>query len=132
MRRLVLSSLLFAALAAVPACKTEDPNAFEHYTTWKTMPFNSERNTAMRQAFYRLSIDTPAVVQWYCALKLEMALHLIVDLVTRQLKSADVPGFELTKERVRKNLEKKLQTSVSVDDVSFPGLRHFGHVDIQQ
>lgn len=32
MRRLVLSSLLFAALAAVPACKTEDPNAFETHT----------------------------------------------------------------------------------------------------
>ena len=83
----------------------------------------------MRQAFYRLSVDNPAVVQWYCSLKLEMALHLVVDLVSRQLKSADVPGFELTKERVRNNLEQKLQTRVSVDDASFPDLRHFGHVD---
>ncbi len=58
-----------------------------------------------------------------------MALHLVVDLVSRQLKSADVPGFELTKERVRKNLEQKLHTRVSVDDASFPDLRHFGHVD---
>ena len=121
--------LFDVVLQSYPSGSPEDPNAVEHYTTWKTMPFNSERNIAMRQAFYRLSVDNPAVVQWYCSLKLEMALHLVVDLVSRQLKSADVPGFELTKERVRKNLEQKLQTRVSVDDASFPDLRHFGHVD---
>ena len=121
--------LFDVVLQSYPSGSPEDPNALEHYTTWKSMPFNSERKIAMRQAFYRLSVDNPAVVQWYCSLKLEMALHLVVDLVSRQLKSADVPGFELTKERVRNNLEQKLQTRVSVDDASFPDLRHFGHVD---
>ena len=117
------------ALKSYPSGEPDDPNGFEYYTQWKSMPFGTERNTSMRQAFYRLSVDNPGCVQWYCSLKLEMALHLVVDLVSRQLQSADVPGLELTKERVRKNLQEKVGTSVFVDDMSFPDLKHFGQVD---
>ena len=49
---------------------------------------------AMRQSFYHLSVANPACVQWYCAVKLEMAMHLLVDVITRQLQSSDVPGLE--------------------------------------
>ena len=117
------------ALKSYPSGAPDDPNSSEFCTQWKTMPCGADRNTAMRQAFYRLSVDNPACVQWYCSLKLEMALHLVADVVTRQLQSADVPGLELTKERVRKNLQEKLGVPVSVGDMDLPDLRHFGQVD---
>ena len=117
------------ALKSYPSGSSEEPTFSDHYTSWKGMPIGAPRNTAMRQAFYRLSVDNPAIVQWYCSLKLEMALHLIVDLITRQLRSTEVPGLELTKERVRTNLEQKLGIPISVDDVTVPDLRHFGLVD---
>ena len=116
-------------LKSYPSGSSDDPNSCEFYCKWKALPLGQERNMAMRQAFYQLSVANPACVQWYCALKLEMALHLLVDVITRQLQSSDVPGLEQSKERVRANLEKKMGVPVAVTDMSFPDLKHFGQVD---
>ena len=44
---------------------------------------------------------------WYCALKLEMAVHLTKALLTEQLRSADVPGLEAAKAKLKEDLERK-------------------------
>ena len=41
----------------------------------------------MKKAYYALALQNPSVVAWYCALKLEMAVHLVQELVTRMLQS---------------------------------------------
>ena len=124
--------LFDVVLKSYPKGASEDPDAFEYYTQWKSLPFGPERDTAMRTAFYRLSVNNPAAVQWYCALKLELALHLIVDVLTRQLRSPTTPGLKEAQASLSQVLQEKLGPSVHVDDASLPDppdLRHFGFVD---
>ena len=92
-------------LKSYPSGSSDDPNAMEFYCKWKALPIGQERNMAMRQAFYHLSVANPACVQWYCAVKLEMAMHLLVDVITRQLQSSDVPGLEQSITEVKSLLE---------------------------
>ena len=58
-----------------------------------------------------------------------MALHLVVDVITRQLQSAQVPGLEATMECVRKSLEKKSGEPIALDELTIPDLQVVGHVD---
>ena len=73
--------------------------------------------------------SNPAAVQWYCALKLEWALHLIVDVVSRQLRSVTTPGLREAKASLREVSQEKLGSPVQLDDAHFPDLRYFGFVD---
>ena len=110
--------LFDVVLRSYPSGDEGDPDAYQHYTQWKSLGIGPERNTAMRTAFYRLSVNNPAAVQWYCSLKLELALHLILDVITRQLRSGVVPGLQQTTERVRRVLAEKLGKPIDVDDLS--------------
>ena len=121
--------LFDVVLKSYPSGSPDDPGAYQHYTQWKSLPFGSERDSAMRTAFYRLSVSNPAAVQWYCALKLEVSLHLVVDVLTRQLRSVTVPGLQQSRESLCQALQQKLGRSVQVDDVELPDLREFGFVD---
>ena len=107
----------------------ENPDACEYYTQWKSLPLGPERDAAMRTAFYRLSVSNPAAVQWHCALKLEMALHLVVDMLTRQLQSGTTPGLQEAKASLSQALQEKLGSSVYVHDTTVPDLCYFGFVD---
>ena len=121
--------LFDVVLKSYPSGAADDPGSFEYYAQWKSLPLGPERDTAMRTAFYRLSVSNPAAVQWYCALKLELALHLIVDVLTRQLRSRTTPGLHEAQASLRQVLQEKLGSSVHVDDADLPDLRHFGFVD---
>ena len=76
-----------------------------------------------------MNVSNPAAVQWYCALKLELALHLIVDVLTRQLRSRTTPGLQEAKASLCQVLQEKLGSAVHVDDADLPDLRYFGLVD---
>ena len=124
--------LFDVVLRSYPSGDEGDPDAYQHYTQWKSLGIGPERNTAMRTAFYRLSVNNPAAVQWYCALKLELALHLILDVITRQLRSGALPGLQQTKERVLRVLAEKFGKPIDVDDLELPDLENFGFVDDYQ
>ena len=121
--------LFDVVLKSYPSGAADDLGSFEYYAQWKSLPLGPERDTAMRTAFYRLSVSNPAAVQWYCALKLELALHLIVDVLTRQLRSRTTPGLHEAQASLRQVLQEKLGSSFHVDDADLPDLRHFGFVD---
>ena len=121
--------LFDVVLRSYPSGNADDPDACEYYTQWKRLSLGPERDTAMRTAFYRLSVSNPAAVQWYCALKLELALHLIVDVQTRQLRSQTTPGLQEAQSSLCQVLQDRLGSVVHVDDVDLPELRYFGFVD---
>ena len=121
--------LFDVVLKSYPSGAADDPESCEYYTQWKDLCHGPERDTATRTAFYRLAVSNPAAVQWYCALKLELALHLIVDVLTRQLGSFRTPGLQEARASLRHLLQEKLGSSYHVDDVEPPDLRHFGFVD---
>ena len=121
--------LFDVVLKSYPSGASDDPDAFGFYTQWKSLPLGPERDTAMRTAFYRLSVSNPAAVQWYCSLKLELALHLTVDVLTRQLRSRTTPGLQEAQASLCEVLQGKLGSAVHVDDAGLPDLRHFGFVD---
>ncbi len=81
----------------------------------------------MKQSFYELSIANPGAVAWYCALKLEMAVHLTKELLTRQMQLESVPGLAAVKERIQAELETRLGGAIEVEDI--PELQHLGYVD---
>ena len=48
----------------------------------------------VKKAYYLLAVQNPGIVAWYCALKLEIAVHLLQQLITRMLQSDIVPDDE--------------------------------------
>ena len=81
----------------------------------------------MKKAYYMLALQNPNVVAWYCALKLEMAVHLVQELVTRMLQSDVVPGRNQAISLLASQLQERLGVDISVDDL--PDLRNYGVVD---
>ena len=81
----------------------------------------------MKKTFYELAVANPGVVSWYCALKLEMAVHLTKNLLTQQMHSEDVPGLEAAKQRLLSSLRERLGHDVDLD--SLPDLKFMGQVD---
>ena len=57
------------------------------------------------------------MVAWYCALKLEMAVHLAKEVITRMLQSDIVPGRAEAKTILGKELLHKLDVDISVEDL---------------
>lgn len=80
----------------------------------------------MKKAYYALAVQNPSVVAWYCGLKLEMAVHLVQELVTRMLQSDIVPGRAQAMSMLSSQLQEKLGVQMSVDNL--PDLRHYGTV----
>ncbi len=112
-----------------PASDTaSDTHTREYYEQWRSLPEgSSEREEAMKKSFYQLALQNPGVVAWYCTLKLEMAVHLAKEIITRMLQSDIVPGKEDAMSRLGAELQQKLGLEVSVDDL--PDLQYYGYVD---
>ena len=49
-------------------------------------PFAQLTEEEKRERFYKDSLNNPGVVSWYCAIKLEMMVHLAVATIGRQLR----------------------------------------------
>ena len=121
--------LFEVVLRSYPSGSKGDSNCREYYEQWKSMTDAAEKHAAMRKALYQLSVANPACVEWYCALKLEVGVHLVKDVLTRQLRSDAVPGLTKTKQRICDSIKEKLGIDVDVDDLRIPDLLHFGYVD---
>jgi hypothetical protein len=51
-----------------------------------------ERECIKRDIYYKLAQKNPGVVAWFCALRLEVLVHLTVQLVSHSLQHDTVPG----------------------------------------
>ena len=115
-------------LKSHPPSSASDEHAREYYEQWRSLPAgSSERELAMKKSFYCLSLQNPGVVAWYCALKLEMAVHLAKEVITRMLQSDIVPGRAEAMTILGKELQHKLDVDISVEDL--PDLEYYGCVD---
>ena len=114
-------------LKSFPSGPSHDPKCREYYSRWEALPPGPAKEAARQKAYYDLSVINPGAVAWYCALKLEMLVHLTKALLTEQLRSADVPGLEAAKARLKEELERKLGVEMEVDEI--PDLRDYGLVD---
>ncbi len=47
----------------------------------------------MNKAFYQLAVANPGSVAWYCGLKLEMTVHLVMNLLSEALQDPSTPGL---------------------------------------
>ena len=115
-------------LKTYPPGSASEVCAREHYQQWRALPHGSvEKEQAMKKAYYALALQNPSVVAWYCALKLEMAVHLVQELVTRMLQSDVVPGRTQAMALLSRQLQERLGVEISVEDL--PDLRNYGAVD---
>ena len=64
----------------------------EQWLTWKTIEDESEREIKKRAIYYKLALQNPGIVAWFCALKLETLVHLTVKLLSRNIAEDVVPG----------------------------------------
>ena len=62
----------------------------------------------MKKAYYLLAVQNPGIVAWYCGLKLELAVHLLQQLITRMLQSDIVPGRVKAQKALAEELRRKL------------------------
>ena len=115
-------------LKSYPPGSASEICAREHYQQWRALPHGStEKEQAMKAAYYQMALQNPSVVAWYCTLKLEMAVHLVQELVTRMLQSDVVPGRGQAMELLAGQLQERLGVEISVDDL--PDIRNYGAVD---
>jgi hypothetical protein len=62
------------------------------YLKWKDVAEQSEREVLKRDAYYKLALKNPGIVSWYCAVRLEMLVHLAAHIVSRNIGGDIVPG----------------------------------------
>ena len=114
-------------LKSYPSGANDNPAFREYYTKWQAESPGSARESAMKKAYYELAVQNPGAVAWYCGLKLEMAVALTKALLTEQMRSAEVPGLEEAKAKLKEELCSRLGLDVDVEEI--PDLEKFGHVD---
>jgi hypothetical protein len=82
-------------LKSYPSGQEDDPKARDYFEKWKLLPPGSARDMEMKRTFYELAVVNPAIVEWYCSLKLEMGIHLLKRLLTEAMQSPTMPGLGL-------------------------------------
>ena len=118
---------MILCLSRTPSGSASDPKAREYYQQWDLLPAGPDREAAMNKAFYELAVGNLAAVDWYCSLKLELAVHLVKQLLTQAMQSPSVPGMDTLRARIEAELERKLGGAVELDEP--PDLVHMGLVD---
>ena len=99
------------------------------FEKWRALPPGSEeREEAMKKAYYLLAVQNPGVVAWYCGLKLEMAVGLLKQLISRMLQSDVVPGRADARRLLTEELRRKMGCSLEIMDIDFPDLEQYGKV----
>ena len=121
------SQLFDTVLKSYPAGDPEDPQCADFYRGWEKQPPGSARDATMRGSYYQLLVANPGAVAWYCGLKLEMAVHLVMNLLTTALQDPKTPGLGQVKARMTQHLRAKVGTGIVVEEL--PDLQHFGSVD---
>ena len=80
-----------------------------------------------QQTFYQLVVANPGAVAWYCGLKLEMAVHLVMNVLTEAMQDASAPGLQHVKARMTEHPHSHVGPHIDVGEV--PELEHIGAVD---
>ena len=119
--------LFHTVLKAYPSGDPTDPAAREYYLKWQELSPGSAREAMMKNSFYLLALTNPAGVAWYCALKLELAVHLVQRLLTDVMQSSSAPGFEAVQELIRKELQEQVGEGIALDQL--PDIIRMGSVD---
>ena len=104
-------------LKSYPSGSSDNPAFREYYTKWQAESPGSARESAMKKAYYELAVQNPGAVAWYCGLKLEMAVALTKALLTEQMRSAEVPGLEEAKAKLKEELCSRLGLDVDVEEI---------------
>ena len=76
------------------------PAAREQWDAWRKVGDVAERERARKEVYYKLAVKNPAMVAWYCALKLEMGHALLRATISKQMRSDVVPGKKAWKDEL--------------------------------
>ena len=114
-------------LKSYPSGDASDPQYREYYQSWMGEPPGPARGVAMKKAFYELANANPGAVAWYCGIKLEMAVHLVANVLTETLQDPTMPGLQTVRGRMEELLRSKVGEGIDVDQL--PDLQHLGEVD---
>lgn len=77
---------------------------------WSEVENVKERERAKKEAYYKLAVRNPAMVAWYCALKLEQGHALMRATISSQMRSESVPGLAQWKEDLQSALSEEGMT----------------------
>ena len=80
------------SLVAQKEQETSDVNENLGRGRWKDVAEQSDREVAKRDAYYKLALQNPGIVSWFCALRLEMLVHLTAHIISRNIGGDIVPG----------------------------------------
>jgi len=72
--------------------KAYSPEERQEYLKWRYVEDEEEKECLKRDIYYKLAQKNPGVVAWFCALRLEVLVHLTVQLVSHSLQHDTVPG----------------------------------------
>jgi hypothetical protein len=96
------------------------------YLSWKDIADQSLREVAKREAYYKLALKNPGVVPWFCALRLDMLVHLTAHIVSRNIGGDIVPGKSDATQATQQELDALFDpSSVTVSSADF----QYGKVD---
>ena len=99
------------------------------FQAWQQLPLGEERDKAKKDAYYKLAVSNPGVVAWYCALRLEMTVHLACATLSRQLQSAEVAGKELAKAALQQEIQQAMGETDVIDVIDIDIPSNWGEVD---
>ena len=114
-------------LKSYPSGDSTDPQCREYYQRWMTESPGSARDAVMKKAFYELSNVNPGAVAWHCGLKLEIAVHLVMAVLTETLQDPATPGLTTLRSKMEELLLSKVGEDIDVGEI--PDLQHLGEVD---
>ena len=114
-------------LKSYPSGDGTDPLCRECYQRWMTESPGSARDAAMKKAFYELSNVNSGAVACYCGLKLDMAVHLVMNALMEILQDLATPGLTTVRSKMEELFRSKVGEDVDVGEL--PDLQHLGEVD---
>ena len=98
----------------------------QKFEAWRKEDAAETRCEKRKEAYYRAALANPGVVEWYCALRLEMSVRLVAALLTQSMQQAADCGTY--KDTLRKELQRYLGDTF--DETSFQAsFRAMGRVD---
>jgi hypothetical protein len=89
---------------------------------------DDERCEKQKEAYYRAALANPGVVEWYCALRLEMSVHLLAALLTQTMTNPRIPGSGAYADFLRQEMRQHLGDAF--EEVTFErSIAAIGRVD---
>ena len=119
--------LFDTVLKSYPHGDPQDPQSGEYFRLWEKQPPGFARDAAMKKAFYQPAVANPGAVAWYCGLKLEMAVCLVMNVFSEALQDPSTPGLDSVKARMTEHLRGQVGPGIEIEEL--PDLQLLGTVD---